>query len=134
VRPANVAFLAAKVALLSWSETRQSTQGRRHSPPARAAATRAILTPNCFEEKKMPHTVTAPIVFEREFLGIRSRLIEVGAAMDRIGRAAGYTGGNPRSDKIRQSVEVLLGNAANKAEQIQMLFSLPYDEDWHKPG
>jgi hypothetical protein len=80
----------------------------------------------------MPHTVTAPTVFEREFLGIRSRLIELGAAMDRIGRASGYTGGDPRSEKIRQSVEILLGNATNKAEQIQMLFSLPYDENWQK--
>jgi|WetSurMetagenome_2_1015567.scaffolds.fasta_scaffold1581002_1 hypothetical protein len=81
----------------------------------------------------MPHTVTAPTVFEREFLGIRSRLIELGAAMDRIGRASGYTGGDPRREKIRQSVDVLLGNAMNKAEQIQTLFSLPYDEHWQNP-
>lgn len=82
----------------------------------------------------MSHTVTAPTVFEREFLAIRSRLIELGAAMDRIGRASGYTGGDPRSEKIRQAVDVLLSNAANKAEQIEMLFSLPYDQHWQNLG
>ena len=41
---------------------------------------------------------------------------------------AGTDGGDPRSEKIRKSVEVLLGNATNKAEQIQMLFSLPFQE------
>jgi hypothetical protein len=83
-------------------------------------------------KEEMSHTVTAPTVFEREFLTIRSRLIELGAAMDRIGRAPGYTGGDPRSEKMRQSIEVLLGNATNTAEQIQMLFSLPYEDDWQK--
>jgi hypothetical protein len=73
----------------------------------------------------MPHTITAPKVFEREFLGVRARLLEVGAAMDRIERAAGFTGGDPRSEKIRQAIGILAGSAANKAEQIQLLFSLP---------
>jgi hypothetical protein len=76
----------------------------------------------------MPHTITAPKVFDREFLGIRARLIELGAALDRIERASGFTGGDPRREKIRQAGEILLGGAANKAEQIQLLFSLPYEE------
>ena len=80
----------------------------------------------------MPQTVTAPKVLEREFLGVRARLIELGAALDRIGRAAGFTSGDPRSEKIRQAVEILNGNASNKAEQIQLLFSLPYEENWQK--
>jgi hypothetical protein len=78
----------------------------------------------------MPQTVTAPKVLDREFLGVRARLIELGAALDRIGRASGYTSGDPRSEKIRQAAEILQGNAANKAEQIQLLFSLPYEENW----
>jgi hypothetical protein len=76
----------------------------------------------------MPHSVTAAKVLDREFLSIRARLIEVGAALDRIGRAPGFTSGDPRSEKIRQAVEILLGDATNKAEQIQLLFSLPYEE------
>ncbi len=80
----------------------------------------------------MLHTITAPQVFEREFLGVRARLIEVGAALDRIERAKGFTGGDPRNDKIRQALDVLRGTAANKAEQIQLLFSLPYEEGWRK--
>ena len=78
----------------------------------------------------MPQTITAPKVFDREFLGVRARLIELGAAMDRVGRASGYVSGDPRSEKIRQALQVLLGTAANKAEQIQMIFSLPFDEKW----
>ncbi len=80
----------------------------------------------------MSQSISAPRVFEREFLGVRARLIELGASLDSIGRASGFTSGDPRSEKIRQAIEVLLGNAANKAEQIQMLFSLPYDEHWLK--
>jgi hypothetical protein len=80
----------------------------------------------------MPHTITAPKVFDREFLGVRSRLIEVAAALDRIERAKGFTSGDPRREKIRQAIEVLLGDAANKAEKVQMLFSLPYEENWQK--
>jgi hypothetical protein len=85
-----------------------------------------------FEETNMPHTITAPKVLDREFLGVRARLIELGAAMDRVERASGFTGGDPRSEKIRQAVEVLLGGGANKAEQIQLLFSLPYEENWRQ--
>jgi hypothetical protein len=80
----------------------------------------------------MPHTVTAPKVLDREFLGVRSRLIDVAASLDRIQRASGFTSGDPRSEKIRQAIQLLLGDAANKAEQLQMLFSLPYEENWQK--
>jgi hypothetical protein len=80
----------------------------------------------------MPHTITAPQVFDREFLGIRARLIELGASMDRIHRAAGFTSGDPRSEKIRQALQTLLGDSPNKTEQVQMLFSLPYEENWNK--
>ncbi len=82
----------------------------------------------------MPHTLTAPKVLDREFLGVRSRLIELGAAMDRIGRASGFAGGDPRTETIRQAIEILVGAAPNKAEKIQMLFSLPYEENWQKLG
>jgi hypothetical protein len=80
----------------------------------------------------MPHTVAPPSVFEREFLGIRARLIELGAALDRIERAKDSAGGDPRSEKIRQALQILLGSAADKAEQIQMIFSRLYDENWRK--
>ena len=80
----------------------------------------------------MPQTITAPKVLEREFLGVRARLIEVGAALDRVQRAAGFTSGDPRSEKIRQALEILLGGEVNKTERIQLLFSLPYEENWQK--
>jgi hypothetical protein len=80
----------------------------------------------------MPHTITAPQVFDREFIGIRARLIELGASMDRVQRATGFTSGDPRSEKIRQALQTLLGDCPNKTEQIQMLFSLPYEEHWNK--
>jgi hypothetical protein len=80
----------------------------------------------------MSQLIAAPKVFDREFLGIRARLIELGAALDRIERASGFTGGDPRREKIRQATEILLGGAANKAEQIQLMFSLPYEENWQR--
>jgi hypothetical protein len=80
----------------------------------------------------MPHTTTPPNVFDREFLGVRARLIELGAAMDRIQRDPGCSGRNPQCDKIRQALEILLGDTPNKSEQIQLVFSLPYEENWQK--
>jgi hypothetical protein len=80
----------------------------------------------------MPHTLTAPNVFDREFLGVRARLLELGAAFDRIERASGFSSGDPRCDRIRQALELLLSNADHKAERIQMLFSLPYEENWRE--
>ena len=76
----------------------------------------------------MPHSLPAAKVLDREFLGIRCRLIELAAVLDRIGRAEGDVADDPRVAHICRSLELLAGNVPNRAEQVQMVFSLPYEE------
>jgi len=76
--------------------------------------------------------MAAPDVLEREFLGIRARLLEVAASLDRIDRAEGNTADDRRLALIRQALEVLLSPAGDRAEQVQLLFSRGYDDDWQR--
>jgi hypothetical protein len=69
-------------------------------------------------------------MLDREFLGLRCRLIDLAASLDRIDRAEGAVADDPRRDRIRRSLEILASPAGNRAEQLQQLFSLPYDHDW----
>ena len=78
----------------------------------------------------MPIPMAAAEVLEREFLGVRMRLIDVAAALDRIDRAEGSVADDPRLDQIRQALQVLSGDRSGRAEKLQLLFSLPYQDDW----
>jgi len=73
---------------------------------------------------------TAAEVLDREFLGIRARLIDIAASLDRIERATGPITDDPRLENIRRGLAVLAGEASGRAEQLQLIFSLPYDENW----
>ncbi|GAH54253.1 unnamed protein product [marine sediment metagenome] len=78
----------------------------------------------------MPIPLAAAEVLDGEFLGIRARLIDVAAASDRIDRAEGSVADDPRLDDIRRSLQILAGEAPDRAEKLQLLFSLPYQENW----
>ncbi len=79
----------------------------------------------------MPIPLDAPEVLNREFPEIRARLMQLAAALDRMDRAAGTPEGDLRRQKIREALTILLDDsAANRAERLQLLFSLPYDEGW----
>ena len=80
----------------------------------------------------MASNTPAREVLDREFLVIRSRLIDLAAALDRIERADGSVAGDARLEAVRQSLNVLLGDGDSRAEQLQMIFSLPYEEDWQR--
>ena len=74
-------------------------------------------------------------VLEQYFHEARSKLLDLAAIFDRIGRGAGaeVALSDGRAAKLRQAVQLLLSEASNKAEQIQQLFSLPYDPAWPRP-
>ena len=78
----------------------------------------------------MPTSSTATNILNREFLGVRSKLIDLAASLDRIQRAPGPLADDPRMDKITQALRILAAHAPARAEQIEVLFSLPYDEHW----
>ena len=80
----------------------------------------------------MPIPLDAPEVLEREFLGVRAKLLEVGATLDRIDRAAGRVENDRRMALVRQALEVLFRRDGDRAEQIQLLFSLDYDDGWRE--
>ena len=80
----------------------------------------------------MPHTATAAQVLDREFLTMRGKLLEVAAALDRVERGRGSPAADPRLDKIRETLAILGKEGANRAEQLQLIFSLPYEPGWRK--
>jgi hypothetical protein len=78
----------------------------------------------------MPIPLDAPEILNREFLEIRARLLQVAAALDRMNRGNGSVTDDPRVEKIRQGLAILMSQEPNRAEQIQLLFSRAYADDW----
>ncbi|MBI1903150.1 MAG: hypothetical protein HYS13_18775 [Planctomycetia bacterium] len=80
----------------------------------------------------MPIPIDAPEVLNREFLEVRAKLLELAASLDRLDRADGSVENDPRMAKIKQALAILAAKKPERAEQIQLLFSIPYEEGWHK--
>lgn len=78
----------------------------------------------------MSTSIAAPEVLSREFLEIRARILELAAALDRIDRADGSVASDPRLQQIEQGLAALTESCSNRAERVQMIFSLPYQENW----
>lgn len=83
-----------------------------------------------------PAPLSAEATFDREFLPTRAKLLEVAAALDRIDRAGGPAGAAPqtaRADQLRRAIETLLtSRSPDRTEQLQQIFSLPYDDSWRE--
>ena len=69
-------------------------------------------------------------ILEREFLEIRAKILEVGAALDRIERAEGDVSSDPKMSLVNEAIRVLSGGENHLAERIQLLFSREYDQAW----
>ncbi len=69
-------------------------------------------------------------VFEREFLPLRARILEIAAALDRVGRAGSIGNDEPRMAQLRAGLKVLLGSESDRAQEVQLIFSRKYHEDW----
>jgi hypothetical protein len=69
------------------------------------------------------------------FLEARSKLLDLAAILDRIGRGSGAATieNDPRLARIRQALEVLGDASGGRAERIQQIFSLDYDATWERP-
>ena len=78
----------------------------------------------------MTTPLSAPDLFEQEFLQIRCKLIEVGAMLDRLDRADGNLDDDVRRALIRDACKVIQSDDSNRAEQLQQLFSDPYEDGW----
>ena len=75
-------------------------------------------------------TMNAQEVLDREYLELRSRILDVAASLDRIQRASGSVAEDSRSQLIAKAMEVLSGSELHRAEKIQLLFSREYNKKW----
>jgi hypothetical protein len=79
--------------------------------------------------------IPAPQALDSYFLEARSKLLDLAAILDRIGR--GRDGAaldkDPRLERIRRALEVLHDREGGRAERIQQIFSLDYDPAWERP-
>ena len=65
-------------------------------------------------------------VLDRYFLEMRWRCLSLAADLDRVERSAGGAAameGDPRLAKLREAIRVLTQAGANRAEQVQTIFS-----------
>lgn len=76
--------------------------------------------------------LTASVTLEREFLTIRAKILEIAASLDRLDRADGDVADDPRVAQIRAGVQQLLSTEEGRAEAVQQIFSLAYDEEWRE--
>ncbi|MEZ6066278.1 MAG: hypothetical protein R3B90_11355 [Planctomycetaceae bacterium] len=77
---------------------------------------------------------TAMAVLDRHFLDVRSRLLDIAAALDRIERSQGgeTAARDPRMTKILEALSILKSDGADRAERIQIAFSDPYVAEWNQ--
>ncbi len=71
--------------------------------------------------------------FERYFLELRCKLLDVAAILDRVERAPGdgqEIENDPRMVQVRRALELLATRRTGYAEEIQLIFSRPYDPEW----
>jgi hypothetical protein len=73
---------------------------------------------------------TPAAVLEQEYLPIRAKILEIASALDRLERAGGVADGDPRMAQVRAGIETLLRRDEDRAEQVQLIFSRPYDDEW----
>lgn len=81
----------------------------------------------------MPHVRDATEILDRDFLEIRAKLLEIAASLDRFTRAPGRRDApDLRLAQIHQAIEALLRPDPDRAETVQLIFSLTYDESWQE--
>lgn len=69
------------------------------------------------------------------FLDARSRVLDLAATLDRVGRGADpAAAADPRLARLREAIGELLSADGGRAERVQRLFSLPYDPSWERPA
>jgi hypothetical protein len=104
---------------------------RCRTPDATISSSRTEFIPFLLQTKRNECRFTEQAM-DREFLGIRCRLIELAAALDRIDRNDGDAAADPRMAQVLRSLEILADRRPERAERVQATFSLPYDEKWRQ--
>ena len=79
-------------------------------------------------------SMTAEQILDADFLGVRHRLLDLAASLDRAARADGADAlpADARWIMIKDALALLLEERTDLAERVQILFSDPYNNDWQK--
>lgn len=77
-----------------------------------------------------PRSLTAKQHLDQEFLILRAKILEIAATLDRVERGDGDVSGDARLEKLHRSLEALMRGGQDRAERVQQIFSLPFDEGW----
>ena len=72
---------------------------------------------------------TASTILDREFLELRAGLLSTAAHLDRLDRDSESVADDPRMRGVWQAIEALSKPGPGRAEQIQLIFSRPYEEE-----
>ncbi len=78
----------------------------------------------------MSGTLSSNEFLDREFLPTRAKILEIAAVLDRVSRMEEGFPADPRWSQLRAALELVLEHSDDRAEQVQLLFSRPYDANW----
>lgn len=78
----------------------------------------------------MTQPLSAVDLFEREFLEMRAKILQLASSFDRLDRAEGDLSNDPRLEKLRRALEIVVDREPGRAEQVQLVFSRIYDPNW----
>lgn len=78
----------------------------------------------------MAPPLAADQLLEREFLEMRAKVLQLAASFDRLDRAEGGLGPDPRLEKLRRALAIVIDREPGRAEQVQLVFSRVYDPQW----
>lgn len=80
----------------------------------------------------MPTAPTASELLDRDYLSVRSRILDIAAALDRIdrGSGAGVVPADARIIALRSGIASLIDDEPDRARRVQMVFSDEFDPAW----
>lgn len=71
-------------------------------------------------------------IMDREYLPTRAKILEIAAVLDRVSRSGSGTPDDPRWQQLQMAIQLLLNDENDRAEQVQLLFSRAFDENWRQ--
>ena len=83
----------------------------------------------------MPFPMHAEAVLDRCFLEMRSKVLDLAAALDRIERAdaAERVRHDERMTQLIEAIGMLTDGRPDRASRVHMVFADAYQEDWPRP-
>lgn len=71
-------------------------------------------------------------VLDQEFLPLRAKILEIAAGLDRMDRGVGSVASESRRAQIQAAIQILLRPEDDRAEQVQLIFSRQFNDDWRE--